>query len=379
VTGAVRPYPTSAGERWEYTLELGRGPDGRRRQVRRRGFASEQAATEAMHDELTDRRRGQFVEPNRTSLGSYLSDWLEATAPSRAPHTTLQHRTNLQRCAPIAHIPLGKLQPQQIQHWINDLGRRYAPRTVRATHGSLDAALAQAVAWGHLPRNPADGITLPRVPSRRESPLKSWTRDEATRFLAASAGTPEEAIWRLLLDAQLRIGELLELTWADLDLDAALVLVRRTVTRNAAGQRVTGVTPKTVAGIRDIAVTAETVAALRRQRTAQLEARLAAGPGWHDLDLVYSTASGRRLSADRVRELLDRAVATAGVPRLTPHGLRHTGGSLMILAGVPLVVVSRRMGHANIGVTADIYVTVSQDADQSAADALADLLRRSGS
>ena len=371
MNGSTRPYRTASGERWEYVLELGRGPSGKRQQVRRRGYLTEDLATAAMQADLTDRRRGLYIEPTITTLGDYLTDWLAATAPSRHPHTTLQHRTNLKRCQPIAHIPIGRLQPQQIQHWINDLSRRYAIRTIRATHGSLDAALAQAVAWGHLPRNPAHGIALPRVPTRRETPLRSGSRDEAVQFIAAAAGSPHEAIWRVLLDAQLRIGELLELTWADLDLDRATIHVRRTVTRNAAGQRVTGASPKTPAGIRDIIVSPETVAALRRQRTAQLQARLAAGPGWHDLNLVISTASGRRLSADQVRDWLTAACLAAGVPRLTPHGLRHTGGTLMILAGVPLVVVSRRMGHASINVTADIYAHITPDADASAATALA--------
>ncbi|MDQ4099507.1 MAG: tyrosine-type recombinase/integrase, partial [Chloroflexota bacterium] len=67
-------------------------------------------------------------------------------------------------------------------------------------------------------------------------------------------------------------------------------------------------------------------------------------------------------------------VRAAGVPRLTPHGLRHTNATLLILAGVPLKVVSERLGHASVAITADVYAHVTVEADRSAADRIAELL-----
>jgi len=370
--GTIRSYQTKSGDRWEYVIELG-AVAGRREQARRRGFPDAESATAAMQAELTDRRRGQFIEPSKTTLGSYLTDWLAVTGPTRAVNTRITKSYELARVAPIAHHPIAQLQSHHIQAWVNTLATRYAPRTVRTTYHALAAALAQAVRWGHLTRNPADNITLPRTPSRREQAAKSWSAEQAAVFIAATADSPWHPFWRILLDAQLRSGEAIALRWSDLDLDRGIIHVARTMTRDETG-RVIGDTTKTRESRRDISIAPDTVAVLRRQRAAVNSARLAAGPAWHALDLVFPRPDGRPLAHPTITRHLDAAIAAAGVPRLTPHGLRHTGASLLVLAGVPLVVVSRRLGHATIATTADIYAHVTRDADADAAATLERLL-----
>jgi len=64
-----------------------------------------------------------------------------------------------------------------------------------------------------------------------------------------------------------------------------------------------------------------------------------------------------------------RLVDQDGVPLVTPHGLRHTAASLMLAAGVPLIVVSHQLGHANPNVTAQVYAHLLADSqlDEAAA------------
>lgn len=367
--GSTRSYQTQAGERWEYSIELPPLPGKPRRQSRKRGFLSQDDAIAAMQAELTDRRRGLFIEPAKTTLGDYYADWLSITAPGRSGNSNRQYASVGKRLAPIAHIPIGRLQPQHIQQLVNGLAARYAPSTARHTYTVLASALKQAVAWGHLARTPAIGISLPRLPSRREQAAKTWSAAEVAHFLAATADSPWHPCWRVLIDAQLRAGELLALRWSDLDLDAAVITVARTLTVGPDHKIVIGQTAKSPSSHRPVTINPETVAALRRHRAAQLERRLA-DARWHDADLVFPGGHGKRLNPGVLNLALTTAIAAAGLPRLTPHGLRHTGATLMILAGVPLVVVSRRLGHATIAITADVYAHVSQDADRDAADAL---------
>lgn len=377
MNGSTRPYRTTSGERWEYVLELGRAPNGRRQQVRRRGFLTEADAIAAMQAELTDRRRGQFIEPNKTTLGDYLQEWYTVIGPTRTGSTQHNLHDAIRRAAPIHHIALGKLQHHHIQGWINGLSTTFAPRTVRVTGGILTQALAQAVTWGHIARNPATRLIYPSLPPRREHAQKAWTSQQTAAFLASVSGSPLEPMWRILLDAQLRIGEALALYWSDIDLDRGIIQVRRTVTKAPAGQPgvIIGATTKTPESRRDITISPETVAALRRQRSAVNAARLAAGPAWHNLNLVFPHADGSLASTGYVNHQLEHAIAAVdGLPKLSPHGLRHTGATLLVLAGVPLVVVSRRLGHKSINTTADFYSHVTMDADRAASDALARLL-----
>lgn len=101
---------------------------------------------------------------------------------------------------------------------------------------------------------------------------------------------------------------------------------------------------------------------------------LAARPVWQETGLVVDRGDGRHLHPATADHRLERLCEAAGVPRLSPHGLRHTVITLAILAGVPLPVVQQRVGHASITVTADVYVAVTRAADRAAADRLAALL-----
>jgi integrase len=94
------------------------------------------------------------------------------------------------------------------------------------------------------------------------------------------------------------------------------------------------------------------------------------GSLWHDQDLVFERGDGRHYHPDTARTLLRRACLTAEVPVLTPHSLRHTGATIAVAQGVPLHAVMQRLGHANIGLTANLYSHASPEADHQVAEAL---------
>lgn len=370
--GSVSKYQTAHGARWQIVIELGRDAEGRRRQKRKRGYRTKTAATAALNAELADRNDGSYIEPSRQPLAAYLAEWLSATGPSRAPTSNYTYQSEIAYAiAPrIGHIALADLTPQTLQRWLNELSKTHAPATVRHARHLLAAALNQAVAWRLLPRSPLVGTKLP---AGRAEPKPVWSATDARRFLAVADADPEAALWRLLLDGGLRIGEALALRWADVDFAAGVVLVRRTLTRDRAGRLAFGADAKTSAGRRAVALSAAAMAVLRAQRTAQTTRRLAA-PHWAALDLVCDGGMGQMRHPDLVRRRLPALCAAAGVPRLSPHGLRHTSITLLMLAGVPLKVIAARSGHRSIATTADIYAHVSAEADRSAADTLGAVL-----
>ncbi len=372
--GSVQKSTGKRGVSWCYVLDLGRTPEGKRDQKRRRGFPTRKAAEEALQRELHERRAGTYVEPTTVTVGDYLVRWLAETDRARSEHTTYAY-TGIVRNRILPHlgpVPLAKLGPLDVQtcyRKLNEAG--YAPKTVRLTHTVLRQALAQAVRWRLVPTNAADAAELPS-PRRKE--IEAWTAEQARAFLAVTAGDERHALWRLLLDSGMRLGEALVLAWDDVDLEAGAVAVRRTLTRTKGGGWVVGEAAKTRAGRRTIAITAPTVTALRAHRARQAARRLGLGPAWRDVGFVFDRGDGGRPSPATAQHHFEAAVRAARVPRITPHGLRHTCATLLILAGVPLKVVSERLGHASVAITADVYGHVTAEADRRAADCLADLL-----
>jgi integrase len=173
-----------------------------------------------------------------------------------------------------------------------------------------------------------------------------------------------------------RRGEAVGLRWADADLDAGYVRVRRpiVIVRGA----VTESTPKTKSGDRLIWLDAGTVRILKDHRRAQLKARLAAGESWQDNDLIFCQADGTPYKPDAVTRRFQRLAFLAGLPVIKLHEGRHSAASLARDAEVDPEIRRRTLGHADAAMTSH-YTHVLAEDYKAAAEAVARLVDGAGS
>ncbi len=136
-----------------------------------------------------------------------------------------------------------------------------------------------------------------------------------------------------------------------------------------------GSTPKTKRGTRVVPLDLETVAMLRRQQETQTLERLAWGPAWNDAGLVFTREDGRPLRPEYATRHFQALAEAAGLPVIRLHDLRHTNASLALAAGVDMKVVSERLGHSQISVTADLYTHVNEGVGRAAAHRIAAALK----
>ncbi len=159
------------------------------------------------------------------------------------------------------------------------------------------------------------------------------------------------------------------------DFDRASLSVRQT--GNIVGGVWTVGTPKgrkdASAKSRRLSLDAGTVEALRRHRTLQLQERMAWGGGWQDHGLVFVREDGSPLNPSTIGQQLTVRARQAELPHVRVHDLRHTYATLALEAGVHPKIVSERLGHANIGITLNLYSHVSEGMDRDAADRVAGL------
>ena len=318
------------GKRWRVRYDAPRRPDGARQQKMKRGFPTRRSAEAWARDTLGRMDRGTWVPPKRITLNQWLDAWLDPAAPRKRPIrpttlTTYRIYADTYLRPQLGHRQLQSLVADDLDRLYRDLlvgggrgGRPLAPKTVRHVHVLLHTALAAAVRKGHLEHNPADRADPPAVPHHRP---KVWWPDDLQAFLASVQADRLAALWTLAATTGMRRAELLGLAWDAVDLDAkrGRLEVRRTVVL-VEGQPV--------------------------------------------LVEATKTAHGRRSFA------LDPATA-AGLPRLSLHGLRHSYASNALRAGVPVEVVSGRIGHAQVSTTLDIYVTTHEAQDADAAERVA--------
>jgi integrase len=133
--------------------------------------------------------------------------------------------------------------------------------------------------------------------------------------------------------------------------------------------------PETDSGERVVSLGADAVGVLLGWQLQQDGERVAAGDAWQSSGYLFAYADGRPLLPQYVSKAFERITADAGMPHLTLHGLRHEHASLMLEAGVPLLAVSKRLGHKDVRTTANIYSHLFPQADRDAATAVEGLIR----
>jgi integrase len=325
-------------------------------------------------------RRREFIDPKegRQEFGRFLSeDWLPAItvrASSVSNYATII-RASVQ--PHLGNVPLVDLRPERLNALYADLattggrgGRPLKPKTVRNVHVTIHKALSDAVRWGRLARNVADLADPPKVGRTERA---TWTAQQLRAFLDATRDDRLGPVWRLFATTGMRRGEVLGLRWSDLDTAAGRLTIVQTVVL-IDGKPVIG-PPKSARSARTISLDSETASSLASFLTRQKGERLRHGPRYQDSGLVVCNEDGSPIHPDRLSDSFDQAVKRTGLPRLTLHSLRHTHASLAIAAGVPMKVISERLGHASIVITLDLYSHLAPGLDEDAAAKVAGLIQ----
>ncbi|MGQ9755737.1 MAG: tyrosine-type recombinase/integrase [Desulfotomaculales bacterium] len=327
---------------------LGRGPDGKR-QYHREIFHGSRSEARLYAAELEARLKRRTGPCRALNLGGYLDVWLERTRPPAVSERAWQtYEWHVRRLKPhVGHLPLYNLTAGVLQESMSGLFQEL-PASARKIAGTLRTALRQAVAWGYLPSDPTVGLRTPRARRRARRVL---TPGEVDRLLDALKGYRHGLAVRMLLLTGVRLGELLGLKWSDINLGKGTVTIRRSAdTRNRKFKE--SEEAKTPAARRTLTLDVETVRMLEEHRKAAAKAKVS--PLRQDDTAVFGPGH-RPLGEDSVRRTLVRALKKAGLPRVRVHDLRHTAGSLLLDAGVPLAAVAAFLGHASPATTAAVY------------------------
>jgi integrase len=346
------------GDSWYFVLDEPRDPaTGKRRQKWVRGGRTREEAKQARDDARA--RRKSWKAPTRALVGAYLTGtWLPAMRSRVAPSTFTSYRQNLTGhvAARIGHVRLDALDAPTLDALYADLeAAGLARSTVRLIHTQLHRALADAVRWELLVRNPCDLVNPPK-PARRT--LTTWTATQLRDFLAGVTGDRQAALYQVAAATGMRVGELVALVWSDVHTDGGYLTVRRA---------------KTAAGRRRVELDPATVAALRTHRSRQAAERLAYGAGYADHGLVFTRPGGEPLNADAVSLQFKRRVARLRLPPIRFHDLRHGWATLALEAGEHPKVVAEQLGHASVRVTLDTYSHVTPGTQRAAVSRVAGL------
>lgn len=304
---------------------------------------------------------GELPAVRNLSVAAFIEDFYK---PWLAGHvrrgTRAGYESKLDRhvIPKLGSVLLTELEPYVLDRWRDDLLVDLSGRSALNVYRAFYTALGRAVRWRFIRANPLDAVDPPRASVRD---LETLTAKEAVAYCKAFRGHVLEPLVLIAIATGLRPCELYALTWSDVDLAGGEVRVRRGMHQR--GGDVWYEDPKSSRSHRSPSLPAWAVEQLKPLRGI--------GPLVPD--------GGAPMKPAKIARFYKRVVKAAKLRYLPLRDLRHTHGTLMLEAGVDVVVVSRRLGHSTIAITDQYYLRPKRAADQLAADAFGALLGQAGS
>jgi integrase len=362
---------------WYVVVDVGVNADGRRQQKWHGAFRTRREAEVARAKIVYDLHGGAYVAPDRITLDQWVrASWLPMIGSRLKPSTLDSYRRNMElHVQPaLGRRPLQQLTAAMLNALYGELlagttrRRPLSAKTVRYVHTIIRKSLADAVDAGVLVGNAAERAKPPRPDRGKAREIQCWEAEELACFLEYVRGTRLEAAWRLAAMTGMRRGEVLGLRWRDVDLNSARLSVRHAVVSVA--YTVLDSTPKSHQA-RVIDLDEATVDQLRSHRERQRREREEWGDDYVGRDLVVAKEDGEALHPDSFSQTFERLVRRAGLRRIRLHDLRHTHATLAVKAGVPVKVISERLGHESPAFTLRQYAHVMPGMQAEAAAQIA--------
>lgn len=368
-------------------------------------------------------KNGLYFDGEKIKFGEFVEKWKENYAKANLTPRVYQDyeymiRTKLMPT--LGNMIINKIKAvhlQAIYSEMLDAGR--APATVKKVHAVASSIFTHAYKWNIIEENICRRVELPKTSSYRD--VSCFNTEQASRFLNAISkplpvkisghdridqnGNPYhvddyieykevhlqfQVFFNLALFGGFRRGELIALTWNDIDFENNCVNVTKSTSGVKGGQ--IDKPPKTRASIRSVTLPSNCMQLLRKWRIKQREYSISIGSVWEgrmgrhfDDNYIFITDTGRQMDLatpyhkfKRIIRLYNESCGNEAdmLPDIRLHDLRHTSATLLISQNVDIKTVSSRLGHSKTSVTLDIYTHALKQLDEKASDALDGLLNK---
>ena len=372
--GSIHQRPDG---RWEARYTTGRDP-GTGKQVQRSVYGDTQSEVLKKLQQISvEAENGNLIEPSKMTVAQWLDVWQNEYLGSVKHRTVHSYKGTIKGyiIPALGAIKLQKLNPHNIQAFYNDLQRvkNLSPKTIKNTHGVFHAALKQAIHIGYIKTNPADGATLPRI----EKPeLTVLPEESISAFLAAIKDDIYAPIYYITLFTGMRQGEILGLSWDNIDFTNGTIYICRQLQRNHDNGSYL-LAPIKNDKPRRISPAPAVMNSLRKVKVTQAESKLKAGAAWVNPDnLVFTNELGGNLIHKTVYAHFKKIADKINMPGLRFHDLRHSYAVNALQSGDDIKTVQDSLGHHTAAFTLDVYGFVTDKMRQDSAQRMEQFIKQ---
>lgn len=364
-------------------------------------------------------KEGKLLKGEKLTLLEFSKSWVEEYAKNSLEITTINAYQDMLKdfiLPALGHLKISNINPLHLQTFYNNLledgvrkdGKKggYSPSTIKKCHAILSSMLNDAVKWQMIDSNPCTKISPPKQKAEQE--VKNFTEEQLNIFIdLLETGIPvkhaehkrlnkdgsttliKEYIEYRQIQPQLQIyyylsiftgcrrGELLGLTWNDIDFKESTINITKELVYN--NKELIIKAPKTNTSIRELKIPSFINGMLKEYKKEQLELKIGLGDSWEGDNFVFIQANGRPMHPSTPYHTFKKMIKNYNnsitedamkLPDIPLHGLRHTHATLLIADNIDVRTVSARLGHAKTSTTMNIYAHSLKKLDEQVADSL---------
>ena len=359
-------YLRKRGNKWYYRFSAV-DYNGERKLVSRVGGKTREEAARAGRKALsaTMDEYGFWEEPEKMSFGQYLDLFVaEYVEVNLRPATISCYKAAIKNHIKpaLGDIPLQRITPRPLQNFLNGKRRELSKSSLSTLKNILRKSLSYAVeTCGFIGHNAATHLT---IPASENAPKKThvFSDEEIQKiFEKFPRGHKFHMAIALSYYTGMRLGECLSLQWGDIDMEGKSIHVHTTMYDDG-GAGILQNIPKTQSSIRTIPIGSKLVQELKAMKKFQAEQKIAYGKYWRGSGFVCIQDNGKNLTASRMRYFAQWCKETFGDGSF--HSIRHTHATKLLESGLDLELVSKRLGHSSIVLTAKTYSHVLESRDK---------------
>lgn len=371
--GTMRKRPDG---RWEGRSSIGIDPETGKQQQRSVYAKTEKELRSKMKSALKEWEERKSLprlpaEQEKITFGEWLDIWLnDYKKNSVRPSTYISYQNAIENHIKPAmgKIKLRELRPEQIQRFLNTQQKSgnaktdhegLASWTVLKLKNVINGSLKQALRGGLILRNPTEAIIPPKL---QQKDIRILSVDEQEKFMQALEGHRLETFFKLALATGMRRGELLALTWDNVDFDNRTISILHSASRQLNHEtgktEIVLIDPKTQTSRRQIPMLSSVASILARHYARQQSEKRSFGKGYNPNNLVFCSNVGTFLEPRRINTTLEKLIKKAEIEPINFHALRHTFATRAMENGIHPKIVQSLLGHANYYLTMDVYTHV---------------------
>jgi integrase len=351
----MKGYIRKRGNKYSFTVDVGKDPrTGKRKQKTVSGFKTKKEAQAALAELVTDVEKGNYVEPVKKKFKEFALNYMETIYINRVKRSSYENATNLVHTHIIpffGDVDINMID-QFLVHEFYTLKQKegYSSAYINRMHEIMRLLLRIAYKWEVLQKDIASLLEPPRIQKKE---MSVWTIEQVNEFLKFTKHSRYHPIYFLAAYTGMRKGEILGLTWDDVNFEEKTVYVNKTLYK--AKEEYLLQEPKTKTSFRSIYIDDDIIRVLKKQKVKQNLERLKYGGVYKEHNMVFAQETGEFVNPGGVNGLFARFIEQSGLPKIRFHDLRHTHATILLQMGVNPKIVAERLGHSSVQITLDTY------------------------